>query len=130
MSKRGCKRVLLALSMMLFAAFTGCGYSEEEKAQMQEYENQASDNAVNYISEKYGVQAKVMEAECETAESFGVPDFSPSATGDVMVRMEYDGNEFMVLISGEEATTDGTDNYQLAFRRSRFARPLAELSVP
>ena len=113
MSKRGCKRVLLALSMMMFAAFTGCGYSEEEKAQMQEYENQASDNAVNYISEKYGIQAKVLEAECETAESFGVPDFSPSATGDVMVRMEYNGNEFMVLISGEEATTDGTDNYQL-----------------
>lgn len=113
MSKRGCRRILLVLSMMVLVVFTGCGYTEEEKAQMQEYESQASENAIQYIAEKYGFQAKVLETSCETVESFGVPDFSPSATGDVLVRMEHNGEEFLVMISGEEATTDGMDNYQL-----------------
>lgn len=112
MCRHGYKWIILFFVVMS-VTFTGCGYSEEEKAQMQEYENQASENAVNYISEKYGFQANVLEADCETVDVIGVPDFSPSATGDVLVRMEYDGYEFMVMISGEESITAGSDNYQL-----------------
>ncbi len=113
MSKHGCKWIMLFLSVIMSVTFTGCGYSEEEKTRMKEYENQASENAINYISEKYSFQANVLEADCETADVVGVPDFSPSATGNVMVRMEHDGSEFMVMISGEESTTVGSDNYQL-----------------
>ncbi len=109
----GYKWILLFLIVIMYATFTGCGYSKEEKAQMQKYEKQASKNAVHYISEKYDFQANVLDADCETAESSGVPDFSPSATGDVLVHMEYEGHEFSVMISGEESTTDGSDNYQL-----------------
>lgn len=109
----GCKCVLLLLITIMSTFFMGCGYSKEEKEQMQQYEKQATENAICYISEKYGFQANVLETDCETLEVIAVPDFSPSATGDVLVSMEYDGHEFLVLISGEEKTTDGIDNYQL-----------------
>ena len=113
MNRYGCKWILLFLSAIMSVTLTGCGYSEEEKAQMQEYENQASENAVSYISEKYGFQADILDAECETVDVVAVPDFSPSATGVVRVRMEYDGHEFLVKIAGDEVTTDGSDTYQL-----------------
>ncbi len=107
------KGLMLIASILMLGLFTGCGYTEEEKAQMQEYESQASENAIQYISEKYGFKANVLETSCETVDSSGVPDFSPSATGDVLIRMEHNGDEFLVMISGEEPTTDGIDNYQL-----------------
>lgn len=113
MGRYGYKWILLFLSAIMSVTFTGCGYSEEEKAKMQEYENQASENAVSYISEKYGFQADILDVDCVTEDVVAVPDFSPSATGDVRVRMEYDGHEFLVMIAGDEATTDGSDNYQL-----------------
>lgn len=113
MGKHICKRIILLLGVILSITVTGCGYSEEEKAEMMEYENQASENAIQYISEKYGFQASVLETDCETVDVVGVPDFSPDATGSVLVSMEYDGYEFKVMISGEEATTEGIDNYQL-----------------
>lgn len=128
MGRHSCKRIILFLGVILSITFTGCGYSEEEKAQMQEYENQASKNAVQYISEKYGFQANVLDADVETADVIGVPDFSPDATGDVLVSMEYDGYEFMVMISGEKSTTEGSDNYQGEQIRKAIAEEINTLT--
>lgn len=113
MVERNRKKILFGLGLIGLVGVTGCGYSDEEKTQIQKYESQASENAVRYISEKYGFEAEVLETEFETVKSFGVPDFSPDATGDVLVFMEYNGKNFSVMISGEKTTSDGIDNYQL-----------------
>ncbi len=113
MGKHGRKRLFFLLSIIMCVFFSGCGYSREEKAQMKEYEKQASENAVNYISDKYGFEARVIETECEKLEHFTFLDFWPGATGDVLVHMQYEGQEFLVFISGTEQTKEGMDNYQI-----------------
>ena len=53
-------RILLGIGLIAITAFAGCGYSDEEIIQIQKYESQASENAVCYISEKYGFEAEVL----------------------------------------------------------------------
>lgn len=53
----------------------------------------------------------MVEVDCDKVASF-VFDFTPVSTGEVFVTMEHEGKNFCVFISGEEETTEGTDNYQ------------------
>lgn len=101
------------LLIFIMAAVTGCGYTIEEKKEMKRYEKQGRENAENYIKEKYGFNAEIKDLTCEKYNSGAVPDFSPSPTGNVFVKMKYQGEEFSVFISGEKKNTDGIDNYQL-----------------
>lgn len=96
----------------IIAAVTGCGYTIEEKKEMKRYEKQGRENAENYIKEKYGFDAEIKDLTCEKYNSGAVPDFSPSPTGNVFVKMNYHGEDFSVLISGESKNTNGIDNYQ------------------
>ena len=101
------------LLILIMVTVTGCGYTIEERKAMRRYEKQGCENAKNYIKEKYGIDAEVRDLTCEKSNSDTIPDFSPSPTGNVFVKMNYHGEDFTVAISGETKNTDGIDNYQL-----------------
>ena len=83
------KRKTIGYISIAFLVITlaGCGYTKEEKADMKRYEAQGRENAKDYIKEKYGVDVKIREVTCEKYNSGPVPDFSPSPTRNVFVRM-------------------------------------------
>lgn len=109
-------KIKLYIAMIIVSALTlimtSCGYSEEEKAMMKVYEDNARVNAVDYIKDKYGFEAQVVDTRILKVDPGPVPDFSPSASGYVYVTMKYQDKEFAVNINGEEYTKNGTDNYQ------------------
>lgn len=81
---------------------TGCGYTLEEKREMKRYEKQGRGNAKNYIREKYGIDAKITEINCEKYSSSPVPDFFPSPTGNVFVKEVQGGRFFSCDIRAEK----------------------------
>lgn len=117
--------ILLALIMI---TVTGCGYTLEEKREMKRYEKQGRENAKNYIREKYGIDAKITEINCEKYSSSPVPDFFPSPTGNVFVKMKYKGADFFVAISGQKKNTDGLDNYQFQEIATAFAQEMYNIT--
>lgn len=117
--------ILLALIMV---TVTGCGYTLEEKREMKRYEKQGRENAKNYIREKYGIDAKITEINCEKYSSSPVPDFFPSPTGNVFVKMKYKGTDFLVAISGQKKNTDGLDNYQFQEIATAFAQEMYNIT--
>lgn len=104
-------KMIPCLLCVLFC-LTGCGYTEAEKAELQQYEKQGRQNALEYIEEKYGFQPKILDVTCEKVNSSPIPDFWPAPTGNVRVSMIVDNREFCVLISGNEETAAGYDDYQ------------------
>lgn len=126
MGKR--KAVYWILFALIMATVTGCGYTLEEKREMKRYEKQGRENAKNYIREKYGIDAKITEINCEKYSSSPVPDFFPSPTGNVFVKMKYKGAEFLVAISGQKKNTDGLDNYQFQEIATAFAQEMYNIT--
>ena len=126
MGKR--KAVYWILLALIMATVTGCGYTLEEKREMKRYEKQGRENAKNYIREKYGIDAKITEINCEKYSSSPVPDFFPSPTGNVFVKMKYKGAEFLVAISGQKKNTDGLDNYQFQEIATAFAQEMYNIT--
>ena len=126
MGKR--KAVCWILLALIMVTVTGCGYTLEEKREMKRYEKQGRENAKNYIREKYGIDAKITEINCEKYSSSPVPDFFPSPTGNVFVKMKYKGAEFLVAISGQKKNTDGLDNYQFQEIATAFAQEMYNIT--
>lgn len=126
MGKR--KAVYWILLALIMVTVTGCGYTLEEKREMKRYEKQGRENAKNYIREKYGIDAKITEINCEKYSSSPVPDFFPSPTGNVFVKMKYKGAEFLVAISGQKKNTDGLDNYQFQEIATAFAQEMYNIT--
>ena len=126
MGKR--KAVYWILLALIVVTVTGCGYTLEEKREMKRYEKQGRENAKNYIREKYGIDAKITEINCEKYSSSPVPDFFPSPTGNVFVKMKYKGAEFLVAISGQKKNTDGLDNYQFQEIATAFAQEMYNIT--
>ena len=126
MGKR--KAVYWILLALIMVTVTGCGYTLEEKREMKRYEKQGRGNAKNYIREKYGIDAKITEINCEKYSSSPVPDFFPSPTGNVFVKMKYKGAEFFVAISGQKKNTDGLDNYQFQEIATAFAQEMYNIT--
>lgn len=126
MGKR--KAVYWILLALIMVTVTGCGYTLEEKREMKRYEKQGRGNAKNYIREKYGIDAKITEINCEKYSSSSVPDFFPSPTGNVFVKMKYKGAEFLVAISGQKKDTDGLDNYQFQEIATAFAQEMYNIT--
>jgi len=108
MKKLGLFLTLLCTILLI----TGCRYSKEEKKYIKQLEKQASENAINYIQNKYGFSANIVSTEVEKANSDPIPDLTPSPTGNVFVNLKYNHKIFQVSISGKEQTIDGVDNYQ------------------
>lgn len=126
MGKR--KAVYWILLALIVVTVTGCGYTLEEKREMKRYEKQGRENAKNYIREKYGIDAKIIEINCEKYSSSPVPDFFPSPTGNVFVKMKYKGADFLVAISGQKKNTDGLDNYQFQEIATAFAQEMYNIT--
>lgn len=126
MEKR--KAVYWILLALIMVTVTGCGYTLEEKREMKRYEKQGRENAKNYIREKYGIDAKITEINCEKYSSSPVPDFFPSPTGNVFVKMKYKGADFLVAISGQKKNTDGLDNYQFQEISTAFAQEMYNIT--
>ena len=126
MGKR--KAVYWILLALIMVTVTGCGYTLEEKREMKRYEKQGRENAKNYIREKYGIDAKITEINCEKYSSSPVPDFFPSPTGNVFVKMKYKGTDFLVAISGQKKNTDGLDNYQFQEIATAFAQEMYNIT--
>ena len=126
MGKR--KAVYWILLALIMVTVTGCGYTLEEKREMKRYEKQGRENAKNYIREKYGIDAKITEINCEKYSSSPVPDFFPSPTGYVFVKMKYKEADFLVAISGQKKNTDGLDNYQFREIATAFAQEMYNIT--
>lgn len=126
MGKR--KAVYWILLALIVVTVTGCGYTLEEKREMKRYEKQGRENAKNYIREKYGIDAKITEINCEKYSSSPVPDFFPSPTGNVFVKMKYKGADFLVALSGQKKNTDGLDNYQFQEIATAFAQEMYNIT--
>ena len=126
MGKR--KAVYWILLAVIMVTVTGCGYTLEEKREMKRYEKQGRGNAKNYIREKYGIDAKITEINCEKYSSSPVPDFFPSPTGNVFVKMKYKGADFLVAISGQKKNTAGLDNYQFQEIATAFAQEMYNIT--
>ena len=126
MGKR--KAVYWILLALIMVTVTGCGYTLEEKREMKRYEKQGRENAKNYIREKYGIDAKITEINCEKYSSSPVPDFFPSPTGNVFVKMKYKGADFLVAILGQKKNTDGLDNYQFQEIATAFAQEMYNIT--
>lgn len=126
MGKR--KAVYWILLALIMVTVTGCGYTLEEKREMKRYEKQGRENAKNYIREKYGIDAKITEINCEKYSSSPVPDFFPSPTGNVFVKMKYKGADFFVAISGQKKNMDGLDNYQFQEIATAFAQEMYNIT--
>lgn len=126
MGKR--KAVYWILLVLIMVTVTGCGYTLEEKREMKRYEKQGRENAKNYIREKYGIDAKITEINCEKYSSSPVPDFFPAPTGNVFGKMKYKGADFLVAISGQKKNTDGLDNYQFQEIATAFAQEMYNIT--
>lgn len=126
MGKR--KAVYWILLALIMVTVTGCGYTLEEKREMKRYEKQGRENAKNYIREKYGIDAKITEINCEKYSSSPVPDFFSAPTGNVFVKMKYEGADFLVAISGQKKNTDGLDNYQFQEIATAFAQEMYNIT--
>lgn len=126
MGKR--KAVYWLFLALIMVTVTGCGYTLEEKREMKRYEKQGRENAKNYIREKYGIDAKITEINCEKYSSSPVPDFFPAPTGNVFVKMKYKGADFLVAISGQKKNTDGLDNYQFQEIATAFAQEMYNIT--
>ena len=87
------------------------------------YLKQAKENAAEYVLEKYGVEAKVMDAEIERIDGL----FGSDPGSKAYISMYYDDKDFTVYIAGDEETTDGRDNYQQERSRQRCLRILKTL---
>lgn len=122
------KIVYYMFLVFLMAAMAGCGYTKEEKEEIRRYEKQGRENAEDYIKEKYGIDAEVREVTCEKYNSGPVPDFFPSPTGNVFVKMEYQGADFSVTISGADRNTEGLDNYQFQEMVAAFTQEVYDIA--
>ena len=120
----------ILLTFIVMVISVGCGYSKEEKAMMEGYEKTARTNAIEYIEGKYGFTPMVTETYSLKVDPGPVPDFFPSATGMVRVKMKYEDTDFTVIITGEETSNDGKDDYQKEELEKAFAERLSqELSI-
>ena len=125
MGKR--KAVYWILLALIMVTVTGCGYTLEEKREMKRYEKQGRENAKNYIREKYGIDAKITEINCEKYSSSPVPDF-PFSHRKCIRENEVQGGRFFVAISGQKKNTDGLDNYQFQEIATAFAQEMYNIT--
>ena len=103
------KYLLLFLIILLI---TGC-YSKEDKKLVKQYKEQGKINAINYVKEKYGFDAKIksIKAEKKCDEKDGC--FLSRPSGNVIVKMNYNKKTFNVYVTGINESNEATDDYQL-----------------
>lgn len=110
---------LLLIIVMLSFLLTGC-YSSEDRKLAEQYRKQGEINAVNYIKEKYGFDAKVISVEEGKNGSalWGGLDTTPN--GRVYVRFKANEKEFLVYTVGDAETLEASDDYQMDIIENDF----------
>lgn len=86
----------------------------------EQYRKQGEINAVNYVKEKYGFDAKVISVEegKNSSALWGGLDTTPN--GRVYVRFKANEKEFLVYTVGDEETIDASDDYQMDIIEKEF----------
>ena len=107
------KNILTVFIICLLLLLTGCNLlSYEGKKEIKKWEKHAKENALIYVKEKYGFNAKITKIVPEY--NYGPESGKPiSGTGIIFVHMKYNKRNFVVGINGDKVTTDGADNYQM-----------------
>ncbi len=132
------KMLSITLTALILMCSASCGSGSSSKLSPEEiFKRQATENAQAYISEKYGFSAKVTNCNPITDETFDFPvDYTP--TEDAKVSMKYDNEEFAVIISGKDKTTEGRDSYQYSkisndahdFIKNELGDPITTVTLP
>ena len=104
------KRVYILFTVLCGLIFMGGCATKEEKAILEAVEKQAKIHASQYISEKYGFEAEIIDARAETREGTLFPSYT--STGYAYVTAKYGDKEFDIYITGENAYESGRDTYQ------------------
>ena len=77
---------------------------------MENVEELGSQNAINYIKDKYGISAEIENIEiCKDREE---GNSFPPPNGYVLLSMRYRDKSFTVQINGENETLEGIDDFQ------------------
>lgn len=124
------KLVALIILSIMMCGLTGC-LSEEQKEQVEKYEEQAEENAIDYIEEKYGFKAKVISSK------YTLQGDPPSPSSYCIVTMQYEGTGFKVYIDGYNEYNDFDnidksqmgDNYQSEDIQNDLEEYLKDLGV-
>ena len=98
--------------LLLILLLTGC-YSMEDRKLAKQYKKQGKENAINYIKEKYGVDAKVKNVKEEVDCNNSWKCIHSTPTGLVTVKMNIDKKNFNVYVTGKEVSNEASDDYQL-----------------
>ena len=99
---------------MILSLLTGC-YSSEDRKLEKQYKKQAGINAINYVKEKYGFNAKVKSVDVnkQCTGLFPIPDDCWPDGRTVTVKLKANKKIFFVYIPGNEESVDGRDDYQM-----------------
>ena len=106
------KSVFILTAILSIFLLTACGLSPKSMLSSIKYKMTGRANAVKYIKEKYGFKPKVTEVKNQYNEPGVVPILFPDPNGMVTVKMEYEGTDFSVSITGKSKSTDGSDSYE------------------
>lgn len=112
--KRKLKKIMLFLKIVIVIFLIILPFLPlEERTKIPAYKKQATENAIEYIENKYGFTPKIKRAKCEEVIKYSIaPRLWYPLTGYVDI-VANDGNRsFNIYISGKEVTEIGFDNYQ------------------
>jgi hypothetical protein len=100
----------ICFGSIIFCA--GCGYSSEEKAQMESNEALGQELVIEYVRDKYGFDPVVNDMISEKEEVGAVPNLWPDATGYIMATCSDGYRTFDVVAKAEAETDEIWDNYE------------------
>jgi hypothetical protein len=105
-------KYLLLIILLHILLLTGCGYSSEEKAEMESNEALGQEIVIEYVQDKYGFEPIVNDIISEKEEVDAVPNLWPKATGYILATCS-DGERIFDVVAKAEADTDEVwDNYE------------------
>ena len=97
MTRKKCIALLFVMTALLGMALSGCGVIEFQMDKWEMRQN-ASKLALAYANETYGGRAKVVKVEV----GVNVAVFRGYLSGDALVTLALDGEEFQVYVVGED----------------------------
>ena len=127
MKKQGMllRSIELCVLMLCTVLFLGGCATAEQKEAYKKIEAQSKTNAVNYIRDKYDIEAEVVEVKVEKVEGDAIPSNDP--TGFATVTLKSDDKVFDVYITGEEKSEVGKDNYQKELICNQLAKEAEQI---
>lgn len=96
MTRKRCAALIFVMAALLGVALSGCGIIEFQ-IDKWEMRQKASKAALAYVNETYGGRAKVVKAEV----GVNVAVFRGTLSGDALVTLSLDGEEFQVYVVGD-----------------------------